>query len=466
MQLRPYQTEIVDKVRGLMHRGCRSILLQTPTGGGKTAMIAHMIATAAAKGKTSMFIVHRRELLTQASATFSANGIRHGFIAAGFPSDPHARVQIASVDTLRARLASCRQPDLVAFDECHHVAAGTWMSVFENFRTSYHIGLTATPERLDGRGLRPPFEEMVLGPPVGWLIENGYLSDYVMYAPSSPDLSGVGTLAADFNQKAAAEAMRRGHITGDAIKHYQDRAYGKRAAVFCVTIEHSMDTVRQFKDAGIPAAHIDGKMSTHHRDAVIEAFRQGRIKVLSNVALVGEGFDLPAMEAVILLRPTQSLGLYLQQVGRALRPHEGKDRAIILDHAGNALRHGLPDDDREWSLDAAPRKSRKKTAETQKACAVCFSVMSIQARACPECGYSPSGEKREIEVRDGTLVEVDRAKAKEQRRRRQEERDARTLDDLIEVGRRRGYRSPEAWAAKIISVRMMYQQKYGGRAVG
>lgn len=453
-QLRPYQSEIIQQTRTLMREGQRSILIQSPTGSGKTALTAEMLGNAAAKGMPSLFIVHRRELVKQSMRTFERVGIRYGVIAAGFFEDYRQPIQICSVQTVGRRLRRIKKPRLVVWDECHHVAAGTWSTIYDSQSQARHVGLTATPERLDGRGLNKWFTSMVKGPDVSWLIENKFLADYRLYAPSTVSLAGVHTRMGDFVKSELSAAVDKPTITGDVIRHYQRYAGGKRAVVFCVSIEHSKHVVAQFQAAGIPAAHVDGETDGETRDREIQRFERGETLVLSNVELFGEGFDLPAIEAAILLRPTQSLGLYLQQVGRALRPSEGKANAIILDHAGNCERHGLPDEPRDWTLLGRGEKKQASdgSSASVKICPKCFAAQfSVGRPACKLCGHVFETKPREIEHVDGELVEVDPAAVRLQRAREQGR--AESLQDLIALGRRRGYKKPEAWAHHIFRYR-------------
>jgi len=246
---------------------------------------------------------------------------------------------------------------------CHHIASKTWADPFNLFSDSYQIGLTATPERLDGKGLNDYFKVMVKGPDMSWLIDNGYLSKYKVYAPTKPNLKGVKRVMGDYQKTSLNDVMMSPKIIGDTVKEYKKLASGKRAVVFAVSVKHSIAVVDEFKAQGIAALHVDGTTPAAQRDYAIESFAKGNIKILSNVGLFGEGFDLPAIEACILLRPTQSLGLYLQMVGRALRLSKGKEYATILDHTGNIVRHGLPCQKRQWSLTGTPWKERKKEQE-------------------------------------------------------------------------------------------------------
>lgn len=447
MQLRPYQVKMIDDVREMMHEGTKRILLQSPTGSGKTLIMAHMAKTAEAQGMTTWFLVHRRELVRQSVKAFEALGIRPGVLAAGWPMRSEAKTQICSVQLLRRRFSRMKSPTLIAPDECHHMPSNTYQIIGNHYRDAFFVGLTATPQRLDGKGLGF-FQKMVLGPPVSKLIEDGYLCPYRLYAPSTIDLSNVPTRMGDYARKELSEASDKPTITGDAIKEYLKLANGKRAVVFCTSIEHSKHVVEQFRAAGIPAEHVDGSTPLHERDAAIRRFENAITRVISNVELFGEGFDVPGIECAILLRPTRSLTLYLQQIGRALRPSDGKGYATILDHAGNCQRHGLPDDDREWSLDGG-RKAKAGSTETARRIRICPSCYAANSRQdiCSYCGFRYPIDATIPEHQAGELTEVDIAQA---RKRKEIERTrAQSYEELVELGRSRNYPNPAAWARHV-----------------
>ena len=454
MQLRPYQDEIIGQVRAIMRSGVKSILVQSPTGSGKTALTAMMLKTASSKGLSCWFLVHRRELVKQSIAAFGRAEVKHGVVAAGWYEEPHLNVQLASVQTVARRVDRIKNPKLIVWDEAHHVAAGSWSKIHAAFPDAFHIGLTATPERLDGTGLKQWFKAMVKGPAVRWLIDNGFLADYKIYAPPSINTSDIHTRMGDFVKSELSAAIDKPTITGDAIRHYQKHGHGKRAVCFCVSIEHSQHVAKQFNDVGIPAAHVDGESDMNYRDETIERFRKNEIKILTNVDLFGEGFDLPALEVAILLRPTQSLGLYLQQVGRALRPYPGKSHAIILDHAGNCARFGLPDDERDWSLEPRDKKTRASSSSaTIRICPKCFAAQELGRDNCKFCGFEFEKSPRQVDQVEGELQEVDADALR--RQRNAEQGKAQSLQDLIELGKQRGYRKPLAWANYVWRARMM-----------
>lgn len=441
-----------------MQQGHKSILIQSPTGSGKTALTAHMLHTAASKGMRSWFVVHRRELVQQSTEAFQKEGLRHGIIAAGFPQNRSAQVQIASIGTLAKRFTRYHSPSLICWDECHHVAAKTWRTLFQSFPNAYHIGLTATPERLDGQGLGSYFQKMIHGPSVSWLIENGFLSKYRLYAPANVDLSNVHKRMGDYARDELNVAMDKPKITGSAVEHYKKYANGKRAIVFAVSVEHSKHIVEEFQKEGFNAAHVDGESEMGYREGTIQAFARGDIKILSNVELFGEGFDIPAMEAAILLRPTQSLSLYLQQIGRALRPSSGKTEALIFDHVGNCERFGLPDDLREWSLEGRD-KSKGDYPAPIRICKVCFAAFPPKP-TCPFCGAIVPIEPREVEQVAGTLTEVDQVQLALKLKWRREQGMARGFKELVEIGKQKGYgQRAYGWAAMVMKGRQAKKLK-------
>ncbi len=451
IQLRPYQQALIDGGRNAYRDRVRSVLFNLPTGGGKTVTASTIVHGAAQKQNVVWWLCHRRELVAQASQTFHALGIPHGTVQAGHVSNPQALVQVGSIQTVAKRLRELPEPALIVFDECHHIGAASWSDIFNAYPRAKVLGLTATPWRLDGQGLGRWFEVMIEGPTVAELIENGSLCRYRLFAPATPDLSGVGTTAGDYQRGALAKAMDKPQIVGDAIGHYLKLCPGKRAVAFAAGVENSKHIVAQFIAAGIRAEHVDGGMTADERDAAVDRFRRGETLVLSNADLFGEGFDVPAIEAAILLRPTKSLSLYLQQVGRALRPCEGKTEAIILDHAGNSLIHGLPDDVREWSLEDREKKSRAAPSEVPiKQCSECFFVYR-PAPKCPQCGHVAEVKAREIEVVEGTLAEV----RKDDLRSitvHTPMREIQTLEGLRTLARLRGYK--RGWATHVWNERL------------
>lgn len=453
--LRPYQIDLVNRARANFVRGLKSQIICLSTGGGKTLLTASMIKSSLAKGKSALFIVHRKELLEQSSAAFSSLEIPHGLIAAGEPENYDRKVQIASIQTLTRRLDRLRyEPDLIIFDECHHTAANNWAELFNHFDSSFKIGLTATPCRLDGKGLRDFYQDIVQGPSMNELIHQGFLSDYKLFAPSNIDVSGVHTKMGDYIRSELAEIVDKPKITGDVIREYIKLAHGKRAAVFCISVEHSKHVTEQFNLAGIKAEHVDGSSDREYRSAAIERFRRGETLVLCNVEIFSEGFDLPSIECAILLRPTKSVSLYLQQVGRALRPAPGKDYAIIIDHVRNCQLHGLPDDDRKWSLDGVTKSTKKDLSV--KICKTCFAALRLTVSVCNYCGTTVASPVEPLDLRslgtDDSLTEVDKSKFKKSSVDIDRAR-AVTKNELVAYAIKKGMARPHAWAHYVFQAR-------------
>jgi DNA repair protein RadD len=406
MQLRAYQQQAISDLRMAYRSGSAAPLLVAPTGMGKTVVFAAITQAAAARGRQVLILVHRRELIHQASAKLAAIGVDHGVIAAGI-TPANASVQVASVQTLIRRLDCAAAPDLIIIDEAHHAVAGnTWGRIIDHWPNSLLLGVTATPVRQDGRGLGCMFDQLVFGPSTAELIATGYLTPARIYAPPPvADLTGIHRRAGDYAIDEAAERMDRPTVTGDAISHYQRIGAGQPAIAFCCNVKHAEHVCHAFKVAGIRAATLLG--NTTDRDALVARFAAGFIDVLVTVDVVSEGFDCPGAAVAILLRPTQSEGLYLQQIGRVLRPAPGKQAAVVLDHVGNVHRHGFPDDHRNWTL--ADRERRAGSAGTPapsvRTCPECFAAFK-PAPVCPCCGASCAAPDRQLKQVEGELVEL------------------------------------------------------------
>ena len=334
-ETRPYQTAGDEAITAAMRRGCRSLVYCLPTGGGKTIVASMLARRAVARGRSIMFLVHRRELVRQAFETMTGAlpGESIGVEAAGWPTIPWAKVRIGSVQSLARRIANIPAPHVVFVDEAHHARAKTWEMVLGAWPKARLVGLTATPERLDGLGLGEWFAELVMGPPPGELIEAGYL------APTR-------VLRVPLGDMAAWEP----NTIRDPVHAYQAYVPGQRALFFGRTVDHSAEVCERFRAAGVPAEHVDGTDTDGRRDRLVRAFRDGGIRVLGNCQLFDEGFDVPGCEMVIVGRHTKSTTRWLQMCGRAMRPGEGKV-ATVIDAAGCSWDLGLPTEAREWSLE-------------------------------------------------------------------------------------------------------------------
>lgn len=464
IQLRPYQQQAVDALRDAFRAGRRAPLLVSPTASGKTYMFCAITEGAAARGNRVLILVHRQELLNQTSASLAEIGVAHGRIQAGRGIRAAEAVQVASVQTLARRLGKIPPPRLIIVDEAHHAVAGAWGRVLAAYPGAAVLGVTATPERLDGRGLGAHcggvFDALVQGPTVAGLIGDGYLSRPVYYAPpaSSLDLSGVHQRGGEFVRQEVAQRVGQSRIIGDAVDHYQRICPGAPAIAFCVSVAEAERTAEQFRAAGFRAASLDGTLSDAERAGRIRALGGGGLNVLTSCEIVSEGFDLPVVTAAILLRPTASLALHLQQIGRVLRTHPGKRCSYVLDHVGNLLRLGLAEEPRDWSLDGRKARARERDGDglmlANSQCPACFAVHA-KAPRCPQCGHQYEAQGREVEQVDGTLEELDTVRILNERaekfHRRREVAQAKTLDDLLAVAAQRGYKP--GWAHHIYQSR-------------
>ena len=451
MQLRDYQERGINEIRSLFNAGTRRACYVAPCGAGKTRVMEHMATEAAKRGRRTTFLVHRQELIRQAAAAFAGDGIDYGVIAPGHPVTDKP-IQIASVQTIARRKK--QHNDLLIFDEAHHCTAKTWRNVIDAFPDAYVVGLTATPARLGGQGLGDVFESLVMGPAASELIKRGFLAPYKYYAPPvMADLENIRIKAGDFDGKEIEIRVDKPKVIGDAIDHYQRLAAGKQAIVYCASVVHSQNTAAAFNAAGIRAEHVDGSTPKAEREQTVAEFKAGKITVLTNVDLFGEGVDVPSMEAVILLRPTQSLTLYIQQSMRGMRPDKNNifKEAIILDHVGNVRRHGLPDAPREWSLDGATKRRKGATGGVGvRVCPNCYMCHAPAAR-CPYCGYEYKLTARQLAEEAGELAEY---VAEEKKNARMTVGRARTIADLEAIARERNYKP--AWVriqAKIKNIR-------------
>lgn len=449
MGLRSYQIDLIEQIRAEL-REHRRILAVLPTGGGKTHTFCTIAQLSTFRNHNVLILVHRSELIEQTCRRLTAMDVPHGVIAPRHPVT-HAQVQVASIHAVARRLSSFPwSPNLVIVDEAHHCAARSWQQVMAGYPNAHILGWTATPQRLDGKGLVDSFDALVEGPSVSRLIDMGHLSAYKLYAPpSGADLSGLSKRAGDFKIEQVAERMSESRVLYSAVQNFKKYAPDRRAIAFCATVQHAELTCAAFKEAGVAAASVDGSLGAAERTARLDAFKSGAVQVLVSVDLISEGFDVPACDCAILLRPTASLSVYLQQVGRALRPSDRE--AIILDCAGNSATHGLPCDLRDWSLQGIAPKSRSELRNIAvRICPSCYAVHR-PAASCPYCGHVHAVARELPKEIDADLVEVDTRKAAAEERaaakiKRKEVGTARTLEELLRIAKERGYKPGWAYA--------------------
>lgn len=432
-----------------------SVLMQAPTGIGKTITANSIVQGAVAKGRKVYFTVPRRDLLRQTSLTMSKFDIRHSFIAAGYEYNPFSQVFVCSTDTLKLRLDKLLPPSMPEFlvvDETHWGNEGLDKIIkFFKARKAKILGLSATPWKSSGHGLGCWYDRMVCGPSIRWLIDNKRLSDYRLFAPDTPDLSGIRTVAGEYNRGQLSEKMEQDRVLiGNSVSHYKKHAEGKLNIVFCVSIKHSEIVAQAFRDKGIVAMHVDGETPDDERRKIIRDFALRKIQVLTSCEIFCFGFDLASnagmdvtIESISDLRPTKSLALQLQKNGRALRYKNYP--ALIMDHAGNTMRHDLPCIERKWTLeDREKKKGGEKTLPVRQCPAPCFFCHS-PAPVCPQCGFVYPILSREIDEVEGELKEITEAQTKTDRKARaMREYQCVTLHDWQELGRQMGHKP--GWA--------------------
>ncbi len=393
-QLHDYQNKLVNSARNNLAQGNRSVLLVSPAGSGKSVIIAEIARLATEKNGHVLFMVHRKELIEQITGSFLTNEVQM------------ENTTIMTVGRIVNRLDQLPKPSLIITDETHHSLAKTYRDIYDYYADVPRLGFTASPWRMSGQGFTDVYESMVEGPQVEWLIENNFLAPYKYYSVNLIDGDKLKkSSTGDYTKNSIDDAIG-GTIYGDVIQNYRKLADGKQAIVYCHSVDFSKEVAEAFRSEGIAAEHADAKTSKVEREKIMSDFRSGELKVLCNVDLISEGFNVPDCEVVILLRPTESLVLHIQQSMRSMRYKPGK-RAIIIDHVANYMKHGLPDTPRKWTLEERERKGNKKTdsdAIPIKQCPQCMSVMLSSISIC-ECGHEFIAE-RNMEVEEAELVEI------------------------------------------------------------
>jgi superfamily II DNA or RNA helicase len=481
INLRKYQITAYDEIRASYRQGNKRVLFVLPTGGGKTYTFTYAAKMALDKGKTVFFLVHKKGLVSQISKSLSDFGIRHGFIAGNKPKQHYLKAQVCSVQSLINRLndPTLPVPDLIIIDEAHHSNAGSWRKILDHYQDRHVLGVTATPIRTDGQGLGDVFQDMVLGPQIMDLIKSGSLVMPTVYRPKfEGDLSGVKIKSdGDYNEQQLVTVIDKPTITGDAIQKYRELCSGTPAVYFCINIEHCKHVSEQFRQAGYTSEAVYGTLEDSEIKRILSGLGSGAIQVVTSCDLISEGTDIPKIGCIGHLRPTQSLGLYMQMNGRGLRPCEGKDSCIIIDHVDNYKRHGHPCEDRNWTLEGMKKKGKKKEAEAAPDkydfCGNCAAVIEA-APICPHCGaVIPKKEAREILQVDGELEKVvfeaeaarkkaeklaeaerkksERIEAELERKaifkdNRKQEGMCRNFEDFFNLAKERGYKYPQQWA--------------------
>lgn len=436
--LRDYQTELLNKIFSSFKGGYRRPLVVAPCGAGKSYLFVELIKRT--RGE-ALILTHRQELKEQHEKLLEELGAKNA--------------RVAMILTEANRLGEYPRPELIVTDEAHLSRSNSWMKVI-NYYDTYTVGFTATPCRLSGEPLSDVYDTLVTGVDTRWLIENRRLAPYEYYAPTLVDTTGLRTVAGDYVVSDLERLMNERAIYGDVIDSYFRIAPGERSICYCVSVNHAKETAQAFDDAGIRAEYLSSGTPARERRAIMESFRAGNIQVLCNVGIISEGVSIDEVSCCILLRPTESIALGIQQMMRCMRYLPGKT-AKIIDCVGNYTRIGLPDDDREWSLDK-PLRKRRETDENGnfyiRCCPECYMTFAT-APKCPFCGTEYPLHPREIQAHYD--IELQRISAEEalrvaeaKKKSRIEQGRAATFEELVRLGKQRGYKNPAFWAAQIM----------------
>lgn len=436
--LRDYQQDLYRKTVDAFKQGFRRPLVTAPCGAGKSYLFAEMIRKT--RGEV-LVLTHRQELKQQHEELLRELNI--------------GNARVAMILTEANRLGKHPTPALIVADEAHLSRSNSWMKVIEHYNT-WTVGLTATPIRLDGKPLGDVFDTLITGVDTRWLIENKRLAPYEYYAPTTVETDGLRKVAGDYVVTDLERLMTERVIYGNVIETYRRIAPGERSIVYCVSVEHARQTADAFRTAGIQAEYLSAGTLPGRRKQILENFRRGDFQILCNVGIISEGVSIDEVTCCMLLRPTDSVALGIQQMMRCMRYLPGKT-AKIIDFVGNYTRIGLPDDEREWSLGEPLKRKHPLDLEGNfyiRCCPECYLTFKT-APVCPFCGHEYPLHPREIKAKEDielariTAEEAERVAAAKKASRIEQGR-AQTFEELVRIGKQRGYKNPAFWAAKII----------------
>ncbi len=412
-QLRAHQVRAMSMLRRSLGTGHRRPMLQAPTGFGKTILGAAIVDGALSKGNRVTFVVPALSLIDQTVQAFWQEGIRDvGVIQADHELTNSSRaVQVASVQTLQRRVFP--KSDVVVIDEAHR-----WFKTYEDwmsdplFEQVPFIGLSATPWT---KGLGKFFDDLLIAATTADLIDNGYLSRFRVFGPSSPDLSQVRTLAGDYHEGDLGTVMDKPQLVADVVSTWCSLGECRPTLVFAVNRAHAKNLRDQFERVGVPTGYIDAFTDADEREDVRKKFHNGDLQVVCNVGCLTTGVDWD-VRCIILARPTKSEMLFVQMIGRGLRTADGKDDCLILDHSDTHQRLGFVTDIRHETLDDGQQqkgqsKTRDEAVALPKVCPSCSFLKPAKVHACPSCGFEPERQS-DVETVDGNLVSLDGKKRK------------------------------------------------------
>ena len=398
-KLRDYQLNTIEQVYSSMKHGHKRIIVQQPPRTGKTVIMAEIARRTTAKGNHIMFLIHRKEVLSQAMTTFKQQNVKMNLATMGM------------VQSLTRHVSELTAPQLIFVDEAHHALAKSYRRILDIFPNAYVLYFTATPIRTGHDQLDQIADDIIVGKSIQWLTEHHFLAPFHYYGLGDIDRSKLRKQNGDYSSSSMDEALSH-QIYGHIVEQYQRLASGKQAVVYCHSIGSAKKVTEQFRKANITAEEIDGNTDQTIRDKLVQQFRDQQLIILVNVNLFTEGVDLPNVDCVIMARPTSSLALYLQFSMRCLNPRKGKT-AIIIDHVDNFLNFGLPDNDRDWKQ-AIVTKDKRKTANSDNGpalaqCSYCFGTFyrkDIHDGCCPLCGHTLEKENKDYKIVNVDLQEI------------------------------------------------------------
>ena len=464
--LRDYQAQAVADVREAFRQRHRRVLLQLCTGGGKTRIMAEIARLAHQKGGCAVVMAPRRELVYQIRGALEEQGIRAGIIMAGHEPDVYADAHVCSIDTISSRVKSERMAlpkgSIIITDEGHLFVTRIREEILAAYGDHPHLILTATPALNNGKGMGRIADHMVIGPSMRELVARGHLLPLRYFAPSEPDLAKIKlNRDGDYQEGGLEAAMDQPQLVGDVVDNWMTIAPTESTVVFAVTRKHSRHLVTEFRNRGITCEHVDGETPGKERQEILRAVDAGEVQVLCNVFVASYGLDIPRLSCAVIARPTKSLVLYLQMVGRVMRPFGDQEYGTIIDHAGAVLENGYADDDHPWSLDPARKIKdamaalKKEGAEPKEIkCPKCSTIFKAR-RDCPLCGAAVIPPSEPVPTHQAELVQLDKNLSAAERRNRAEPTDVKRAfyAEILGFAQERG--KSEGWAAH------KYRARYG-----
>ncbi len=405
--LRDYQKQTISQLFSLIREGNKRVLVVLSCGAGKSTIFSAVCKMAQEKDRKVLFVVHRKKLVHQFKERLQNQfDINSGLIIAGSKENRRRNIQVASIQSLVGR--EFPEADLIIFDEAHHIKSNQFMKVVEHYQDKVMVGLTATPERLDGSGLGDVFNKIVNPIKMWELIKQGFLCETKVIVPERKvDLSNVHVRAGEFVEKEMFDVFNTMTAYSDVVNMYKQYTPGKRMIVFNVNVQHSKIMAQTFNEAGIPAIHIDGETPDEEREASLKLVEQGKVLVICNVAVFIEGLDVPMIEVCCMNRATNSKTVYIQCIGRAQRPGEGKKYAVVFDFGGNTIRHNFVEDydQQEFALTTTKAKKKGEYKAEPKECPECRKMNRPNIRIC-ECGHEFKYVKEKVVLSGGIKMEV------------------------------------------------------------